>query len=141
MVKLLLRQLGRQCNENAAAAAVVAAERGLRLVGDLAAGELRLRSGAQRHGVHVGHEHDPRLVVHRAAAGQVDNEVAGLRRHGNACIGVVEADRVRRHSAFLQHRGKLAPYRCLLSSHALDSEEAHEAVGGGLSVDRHDLSL
>src|SRR6476661_6763498 len=98
MVKLLLRQLGRQCNENATAAAVAAAE-------------------------------------------QVDNEIAGLRRHGNACIGVVEADRVRRHSAFLQHRGKLAPYRCLLSSHALDSEEAHEAVGGGLSVDRHDLSL
>ena len=141
MVELLLRELGRQRNENAAAAAVVAAERGLRLVDDLAAGELRLRSGAQRHGVHVGHEHDPRLVVHRAAAGQIDNEVAGLGRHGNARVGVVEADRVRRHAAFLQRRGELAPDRRLLSGHALDGEEAHEAVGGGLSVDRHDLSL
>src|ERR1700694_3150712 len=69
MIKLLLRQLGRECNENAAAAAVVAAERGLRLIDDLAAGKLRLRSGAQRHGVHVGHEHDPRLVVHRVGTG------------------------------------------------------------------------
>jgi len=89
----------------------------------------------------VGHEHDPRLVVHRAAAGQVDNEVAGLRRHGNAGVGVVEADRVRRHTAFLERRGKLAPDRGLLSGHAFDGEEAHEAVGGGFGVDRHDESF
>ena len=69
------------------------------VVDDLAAGELRLCPGAQRHGVHVGHEHDPRLVVHRAAAGQIDDEVAGLGRHGNAGVGVVEADRLRRHAA------------------------------------------
>jgi hypothetical protein len=79
--------------------------------------------------------------VHRAAAGQIDNEVAGLRRHGNARVGVVEADRVRRHAAFFQRRHELAPYRCLLSGHALDGEEAHEAVSGGLRVDRHDGSF
>ena len=110
-------------------------------IDDLAAGELRLRSGAQRHGVHVGHEHDPRLVVHPATARQIDDEVAGFGRHGNACVRVVEADGVRRHAAFFQRRGELAPDRCLLSGHTLDSEEAHEAGGGGLSVDRHDLSL
>ena len=63
MIKLLLRKLGRQRDENAAAGAVVAAERSLRFVDDLTAGKLRLRSGAQRNGVHVGHEHNPRLVV------------------------------------------------------------------------------
>jgi hypothetical protein len=41
----------------------------------------------------------------------------------------------------LERRGELAPYRCLLSGHAFDGEEAHEAVGGGLSVDRHDWPL
>ena len=95
------------------------------------------RSGAQRHGVHVGHEHDPRLVVHRATAGQVYNEVAGFRWHGNAGVGVVEADRVIRHAAFSQRRGELAPDRRLLSGHALDGEEAHKAVSGGFDVDRH----
>ncbi len=141
MIKLLLRKLGRQRDENAAAGAVVAAECGLRLIDDLPAHKLGFRAGAQRHRVHVGHEHDPRLVVHRAAPGQIDNEVAGLRRHGNACVRVVQADRVRRHAAFLQRRGKLAPNRCLLSGHALDGEEAHDAVSGGLSVDRHDESF
>ena len=63
MIELLLRKLGRQRDENAAAGPVVAAERGLRLIDDLAARQLRLGSGAQRHGVHVGHEHHPRLVV------------------------------------------------------------------------------
>jgi hypothetical protein len=141
MIKLLLRKLGRQRHENAAAGAIVAAERSLRFIDDLPAGKLRLRPGAQRDGVHVGHEHHPRLVVHHAAPGQIDNEVAGFRRHGNACIRVVEADRVRRHAAFFQRRGELAPYRRLLSGHALDSEEAHEAVSGGFDVDGHDDPL
>ena len=141
MIKLLLRKLGRQRDENAAAGAVVAAERGLRFIDDLPAHKLGLRTGAQRHRVHVGHEHDPRLVVHRATPRQIDNEVAGLRRHRNACVRVVQADRIRRHAALLQRRGKLAPNRGLLSGHALDGEEAHEAVGGGLSVNRHDESL
>jgi len=118
MIELLLRKLGCQGDKNAAACAVVAAESGLRAIDDSAAGKLRLRAGAQRHGVHVGHEHDPRLVVHRAAAGQIDDEVAGLRRHGNARVRVVEADRFRRHTAFLQHCCELAPDRGLLSGHA-----------------------
>ena len=141
MIELLLGQLGRQRDENAAAGAVVAAERGLRLIDDLAAGKLRLRAGAQRHGVHVGHEHDPRLVVHRAAAGQIDDEVAGLGRHGNAGVGVVEADRIIRHAAFPQRRGELAPDRGLLSGDALDGEKAHQAVSGGFGVDRHGESF
>ena len=134
-------QLGRQRDENATAGAVVAAERGLRLIDDPAPRQFRLGPGAQRHGVHVRHEHDPRLVVHRAAAGKIDNEVAGLRRHRNAGVGVVEADRVRRHAAFFQCRGEFAPYRGLLSGHALDGEEAHEAVSGGFDVDRHEGSF
>jgi hypothetical protein len=89
----------------------------------------------------VRHEHDPRQVVHCAPAGQIDNEIAGLRRHGNACIGVVEADRGRRHATFLQRRAELASYRCLFSGHSLDSEEAHEAVGGSFYVDGHDDPL
>jgi hypothetical protein len=101
----------------------------------------RSEAEACRPGVHVGHEHDPRLVVHHAAARQIDNEVAGFGRHRNACVRVVEADCVRRHAAFFQRSGELAPYRCLLSGHALDSEEAHEAVSGGLSVNRHDESF
>src|SRR5262249_57713191 len=54
MIELLLRKLGRQRDENAAAGAGVAAQRGLRLLYDLAPPKLRLRSGAQRHGVHLG---------------------------------------------------------------------------------------
>jgi hypothetical protein len=48
MIKLLLRKLGCQCDENAAAGAVVAAERGLRFIDDLAASKLGLRASAQR---------------------------------------------------------------------------------------------
>jgi hypothetical protein len=137
MIQVLFRKLGRQRHENATAGAVVAAERGLRLIDDLAPRKLRLRSGTQRHGVHVGHEHDPWLVVHGASAGQIDNEVPGLRRHGNACVGVVKADRGRRHATFLQRRAEFASYRGLLSGHPLDSEEAHETIGGGFDVDGH----
>ncbi len=79
--------------------------------------------------------------MHCAPAGQIDNEIAGLCRHGNARIGVVEADRCRRHATFLQRRAELAPYRGLLSGHSLDSEEAHEAIGGGFDVDGHDDPL
>ena len=75
--------------------------------------------------------------MHRAAAGQIDDEVAGLGRHGNAGVGVVEADRLTRHAAFPQRRAELAPDRRLLSGDALDGEEAHEAVGGGFGVDGH----
>jgi len=89
----------------------------------------------------VSHEHDPRLIVHCAPAGQIDNEIAGLCRHGNACVGVVEADRGRRHATFLQRRTEFASYCCLLSGHSLDSEEAHETVGGGFDVDGHDDPL
>jgi hypothetical protein len=141
MIELLLRQLGCQCDQNAAAGAVVSAQRGLRFIDYLSAGKLRPRSRGKRHGVHVGHEHDPRLVVHHAAPGQIDNKVAGFRRNRNACVRVIEADRVRRHAAFFQRPGELAPYRRLLSGHALDIQEAYEAVSGGLSVDRHDVSL
>ena len=42
----MLSELGRERYENAAAAAIVSAERGFRQVDDLAAGELRLRTGA-----------------------------------------------------------------------------------------------
>src|SRR5260221_712456 len=107
MIELLLRELGRQRDENAAATAVVAAERGLRRIDDLAAGKLWLSPRAQRHRVHVGHEQDSRLVVHRAAAGQIDDEVAGLGRHGDPRICVVEADRTCRHTAFLPRRKDL----------------------------------
>ena len=79
--------------------------------------------------------------MHRAAARQIDNEVAGLRRHGNARVGVVEADGVRRHAAFFKCRGQFAPYRGLLSGHALHGEEAHEAISGGFDVDRHNKSF
>jgi hypothetical protein len=89
----------------------------------------------------VSHEHDPRLVVHGALPRQIDDEIAGLCRHGNACVGVVEADRARRHATFLQRRAELASDRGLLSGHSLDSEEAHEAVGGGFDVDGHDDPL
>ena len=77
----------------------------------------------------------------RAAAGQIDDEITGLGRHGNAGVGVVEADRGRRHAALLQRRAELAPDRGLLSGHALDGEEAHEAVSGGMGVDGHDRYL
>jgi len=56
-------------------------------------------------------------------------------------IGDVEADRGRRHATFLQRRAELASYRGLLSGHPLDSEKAHEAVGGGFGVDGHDDPL
>ncbi len=36
---------------------------------------------------------------------------------------------------------ELAPDRRLLSGHALDGEEAHEAVGGGLGIDGHEAVL
>lgn len=88
----------------------------------------------------MGHEHDARLVVQSAAAGQVDDEVAGLGRHRNAGIGVVEPDRFRRHAALLQRSRELTPDRGLLSGDALDGEKAQEAVGGGFGVDRHEMS-
>ncbi|MHC2320910.1 hypothetical protein ACVIHC_007956 [Bradyrhizobium diazoefficiens] len=141
MIELLLFEFGGQRHQHTAAAAIVAAERGLRLVDDLAPRFLRLGAGAQRHGVHVGHEHDARLVVQRAAAGQVDDEVAGLGRHRNAGVGVVEPDRLRRHAALLQRGGELPPDCRLLSGDALDGEEAHEAIGGGFGVDRHGLEF
>jgi hypothetical protein len=78
--------------------------------------------------------------VHRATPGQIDGEVAGLRRHRNACVRVVQADRVCGHAAFRQCRGELTSYRGLFSGHALDGEEAHEAVSGGLRVDTHNES-
>jgi hypothetical protein len=46
MIELLFRKLGRQRDENATAGAVVAAERGLRLIDDLAPLQFRLRSGS-----------------------------------------------------------------------------------------------
>ena len=85
----------------------------------------------------MGHEQDARLVVHRAATGQIDDEIAGLGRHGNARIGIVEPDRIGGHAGFLQRRGKLAPDRRFLSGDALDGEEAHETVGGSGGVDGH----
>ena len=82
-----------------------------------------------------------RLVVQRAAAGKVDDEVAGLGRHGNAGVGVVEPDRLGRHAALLQRGRELTPDRRLLSGDALDREEAHEAIGGGFGIDRHEMVL
>jgi len=137
MIELLFCQFSRKRDEDAAAGAVVAAERGLRVIDDFAPRKLRLRTGTQRHRVHVGHEHDSRLVMHRAAAGQIDDEVAGLGRHRDAGIGVVESDGGRRHAALLQRRPEFASDRFFLSGHALDGEEAHEAVSGGFGVDGH----
>ena len=74
-------------------------------------------------------------------ARQIDDQVAGLGRHGNARVGVVEPDRISRHADFLQRRAELPPDRRLLAGDALDGEEAHEAVGGGFDVDGHDDSL
>jgi hypothetical protein len=141
MIELLFCQFSRKRDEDAAAGAVVAAERGLRVIDDFAPRKLRLRTGTQRHRVHVGHEHDSRLVMHRAAAGQIDDEVAGLGRHRDAGIGVVEPDGGRRHAVLLQRRPEFASDRALLSGHALDGEEAHETVSGGFCVDRHDESF
>ena len=75
--------------------------------------------------------------MHRAAAGQIDDEVAGFGRHGNARVGVVEPDRVTGHANVLQRRAKIAADRGFFSGHALDGEEAHEAVGGGFDIDGH----
>jgi hypothetical protein len=59
------------------------------------------------------HEHQRRLIVHRAAAGQVHDEVAGLGRQRDARVGVVEIDRARRHADLFERGGDLAPDRGL----------------------------
>src|SRR5262249_30530521 len=79
--------------------------------------------------------------VQRAAAGKIDDQVAGLGRQGNARVGIVEADRLSRHAAVLQRGGELAADRGLLSGHALDAEGAEKTIGGGLRIDRHDIPL
>ena len=67
-------------------------------------------------------------------AGQVDDQVAGLGRHRDARVGVIEVDRARRHAGLLQRRGDLAPDRGLLAGDALDGEEAHEAGAAAVST-------
>jgi hypothetical protein len=62
----------------------------------------------------VGHEHDARLVVQLALAGQVHDQVAGLGRHRDAVCCVIEVDRARRHAGVLQRAAMLAPDRGLL---------------------------
>ena len=79
--------------------------------------------------------------MHFAAAGQVDDEIAGLGRDRNARVGVVEADRARRHTHFFQRDREFAPDRGFLAGHALDGEKAHQAGEGGGVVDGHGCPL
>ena len=135
MIGLLPQELGGQRHQHGAAGAVVAAQSRLGRVDDLLALPLRLRPGAQRHGVHVRHEEQPVGRLERAAAGQVDDEVAGLGRQGNAGVGIVEADGARGHAGLLQRRDQLLADLCFPAGHAFDRQEAHEALDRGLRVD------
>ena len=96
---------------------------------------LRLGAGAERHRVHVRHEQQPVLVAERAAAGQIDDQVAGLGRQRNARVGIVEADRLCRHADFLERRHDLLADLLLAAGHAFDGEKAHQPPDGGLGVD------
>ena len=140
MVELLPDELGRERRKHAATGPVVAAERGLCRVDDLAALPLRPGAGAQRHRVHVRHEQQPRLIAERAGARKIDDQVSGLGRHRYPLVGVIEPDRALRHAGRPQRRADLAPDQCLAAGHAFDRQKSHQALDGGVGVDGHGIA-
>ena len=90
---------------------------------------LRLGAGAERHGVEVRREQQPRPWP---GAGQIDDQVARLGRHGNALVGVVEADGGGRHADLLQRVADRGGDGRLLAGDAFDGEEPHQMVLGRL---------
>ncbi len=140
MVELLPEQLGRERREHAATGPVVAAERGLRRVDDLAALPLRPGAGAQRHRIHVRHEQQPRLIAERAGSRKIDDQVSGLGRHRYPLVRVIEPDRALRHAGRPQRRADLAPDQCLAAGDAFDREKSHQALDGGVGVDGHGVA-
>jgi GST-like protein len=93
-----------------------------------------LGPGAERHRVEMGHEQDGRAVRQRATARQLDDEVAGLRRHRDAGMGVVEGNDIGGHADLDECAGDILADGLFLAGDALDGKEAHEAVEGGLGV-------
>jgi hypothetical protein len=84
MIELLSTEFSRECHENSAAGAIVATECCLGRVDDLLALSLRLRPGAQGHGVHVRQKEEPICILECALARQIDNEIARFGRQRNA---------------------------------------------------------
>ena len=77
MRQLVLEERLGEHDEHGAARAVVAAERRRAVRDDAVALAPRLGAGAERHGVEMGREQQPRS---RPRSGQVDDQVAGLGR-------------------------------------------------------------
>jgi hypothetical protein len=127
MRQVVLEERLDQRHEQRAARPVVAAERGGAVAHDPVALAPGLGAGAERHGVEVGGEQEPRPGP---GAGQVDDQVAGLGRQGDARGHVVEADRGGRHA----ERDEIVADRLgdglLLARHAFDGEVAQQ-VGLG----------
>jgi hypothetical protein len=141
MLELLPDKLRRQGRKHGATGPVVAAKRRLCRVDDLSAAQLRPGAGAQRHRIHMGHEQEARLIAQRAVAGKIDDQVSGFGRHRDALVRVIETDGALRHAGFLKRRRDVAPDQRLATGNALDRQEAHETLDGGILIDGHDASF
>ena len=126
--QLVLDAASRQATTSSAhAGAGIAAERGGAVGDDAVALAPRLGAGAERHGVEMGREQQPRSGPR---SGQVDDQIARLGRQRNALVGVVEADGRRRHADLLQRVADGGGDVGLVSGDALDGEEPHQMVFG-----------
>ena len=79
-------------------------------------------------------EQQPRA---RTRAGQIDDQVAGLRRQRDALVDVVEADGRRRHADFLQFVEDRRGDGRFLAGDPFHRQEPHQVLFGGLDVERN----
>ena len=135
MRQVVLQERLGEDDEDGAAGAVVAAERRRAVRDDAVALAPRLGAGAERHGVEMGREQQPRPGPR---SGQIDDQVAGFGRHGNALVRFVEADRGGRHAGRLERVGNGRRDGGLLSGDALDREKPHQVIlrGGDIEGNR-----
>ena len=120
-----------QAHQHAAAGAVVAAECGGAVRDDAAALHLRPGAPAQGNGVEMRREQQVRAL---GRAWQVDDQVARLRGHRNARVGIIEPNGAPRHAGLHQLVDHGLADGLLLTGHPVDGEKAHQPRFGGRRI-------
>jgi hypothetical protein len=141
MVELLPDELSREGRKNRATGPVVAAERRLGRIDDLAALPLRPGAGAQRHRIHVRHEQEAGLIAQGAGTWKIDDQVSGFGRHRYPLVRVVETDGAFRHAGLLKRRADVAPDQRLAAGNAFDRQKPHQALDCGIRINGHGASF